>query len=468
MTDTIKIHCAYDELVNIENVIPNPRNPNSHPKKQIELLANIISAQGWRAPITMSRRSGFVVRGHGRLAAAVLLGMQQVPVDWQDYENEAAEYADLIADNRLAELSEIDTSLIVELMADIDDDMLSLTGYDEKSIDALLAENPTEVKEDDYDVADDYDSIKDPITQEGDIWTLGSHRLLCGDSTRQKDAECLLGGDLADMCFTDPPYNVAYEGGTKDKLTIKNDSMSDTQFDEFLGQVYDVIYNALRPGAPVYVCHADSYGHLFRSNFVQSGLLLKEVIIGVKNAMVLGRQDYQWKHEPILYGWKPGSSHSWYGGRKQTTVIDENIPLEVWQDGDEYVLTFTTDTGDITVRVPDFAIESSGTDELDTVWRFNKPLRNGEHPTMKPVELCARGIRNSSKKGDIVFEPFGGSGSTLIAAEQLNRRCYCIELDPKYCDVIVNRYIQFKGNDSDVSLERNGKLIKYKDAKNDV
>lgn len=463
--EDIIVHCSFDEMVAIEKVIPNPKNPNKHPKKQIELLAKIIKSQGWRAPITLSKRSGFIVRGHGRLEAAQLLGMESVPVDWQDYESEATEYADLIADNRL---SEIDNDLMADLLRDVDDEFTELTGYTDEEIAVLLAESPDVIEEDDYNAAEAYDSIKEPITQEGDIWILGNHRLLCGDSTRQSDAECLLGGDLADMCFTDPPYNVAYEGGTKDKLTIKNDSMSDVQFDDFLGQVYDVIYNALRPGAPVYVCHADSYGHLFRANFVQSGLLLKEVLVWVKNAMVLGRQDYQWKHEPILYGWKPGASHSWYGGRKQTTVIDENIPLEIVKDGDEFILNFSSDQGDVIVRVPDFEVEGSSGDELDTIWRFNKPLRNGEHPTMKPIELCARGIRNSSKQGDIVFEPFGGSGSTLIAAEQLDRRCYCIELDPKYCDVIVNRYIQFKGNDSDVSLERNGKLMKYKDVKNDV
>lgn len=351
---------------------------------------------------------------------------------------------------------------MAQLMRDVDGDGFSeFTGYDDKAIAALLAEKPEIIKEDDYDAAEEYDNISKPITQPGDRWILGDHILLCGDSTRQSDAEYLLGEELADMCFTDPPYNVAYEGGTADKLTIKNDSMSDSQFNEFLRDVYDVIYNSLRPGAPVYVCHADSYGHLFRSNFVQSGLLLKEVIVWVKNALVLGRQDYQWRHEPILYGWKPGDKHSWYGGRKQTTVIQENIPLEILKDGEEYILTFTSEQGDIVVRVPDFEVEGCGDDELDTVWRFNKPLRNGEHPTMKPIELCARGIRNSSKTGDIVLEPFGGSGSTLIASEQLGRRCYCIELDPKYCDVIVNRYIRFKDSTNNVFVDRNGERIPY-------
>lgn len=458
----ITVHCAYDEMVTIERCIPNPRNPNTHPKKQLELLSKIINGQGWRAPITISRRSGFIVRGHGRLSAAKLLGLSEVPVDWQDYESEAEEYADLIADNRLAELSEIDIDLMAQLMRDVDGDGFSdLTGYDDKAIATLLAEKPETIEEDDYDAAEGYDNISKPVTQLGDRWILGNHVLLCGDSTKQSDAEYLLGGELADMCFTDPPYNVAYEGATADKLTIKNDSMSDVQFDDFLGKVYDVIYNSLRQGAPVYVCHADLYGHLFRSNFVQSGLLLKEVIVWVKNAMVLGRQDYQWRHEPILYGWKPGDKHSWYGGRKQTTVIQDNIPLEILKDGEEYILTFASEQGDVVVRVPDFEVEGCGNDELDTVWRFNKPLRNGEHPTMKPIGLCARGIRNSSKKGDIVLDTFGGSGSTLIASEQLGRRCYCIELDPKYCDVIVNRFIKFKDSTNNVFVERNGERIQY-------
>lgn len=201
----ITVHCAYDEMVAIERCIPNPRNPNTHPKKQLELLSKIISGQGWRAPITMSRRSGFVVRGHGRLAAAQMIGCTEVPVDWQEYESEAAEYADLIADNRLAELSEIDTELMAQLMRDVDGDGFSeLTGYDDKAIAALLAEVPETIEEDDYDAAGAYEDIQEPMTQAGDRWILGEHVLLCGDSTRQTDAECLLGGGVGGHVFHRP------------------------------------------------------------------------------------------------------------------------------------------------------------------------------------------------------------------------------------------------------------------------
>lgn len=384
MADNIMIHCAYTDLVDITSVVPNPRNPNHHSDKQVELLAKVIKAQGWRAPITVSNRSGFIVRGHGRLMAAQLLGLDTVPIDRQDYESEAAEYADLIADNRIAELSDIDNTLLGELLA-----------------------------------------------------------------------------DTGDMVFTDPPYNVAYEGGTKEALTIQNDNMSDAEFDIFLDDVFALVNKALKPGGAFYICHSDSCGGQFRRAIRENDLLIKQCLIWVKNTFVMGRQDYQWKHEPILYGWKPGASHKFYGGRKQSTVIDDNIPLEIEKDGDDYILHFSNETDHIVVRVPGYEIEVNNGIECDSIWRFNKPLRNGEHPTMKPIALCAQGIKNSSKPGEFVFEPFGGSGSTLIACEQTKRRCRCIELDPKYCDVIVKRYIEFIGSNKNVYVIRNGQRLEF-------
>lgn len=263
------------------------------------------------------------------------------------------------------------------------------------------------------------------------------------------------------MVFTDPPYNVAYEGKTKDALTIKNDNMSDSDFAVFLDDVFAVVNRALKPGGSFYICHSESCGEQFRKSVRNNGLLIKQCLIWVKNQFVMGRQDYQWKHEPILYGWKDGGSHKFLGGRKQSTVIDDNLPLEIERDGDDFILHFSNETDHIVVRVPKYEIESNDGIECDSIWRFNKPLKNGEHPTMKPISLCAQGIKNSSKIGDIVFEPFGGSGSTLIACEQTDRRCRCIELDPKYCDVIVKRYIEFIQSDDVVYMIRDGQRFEY-------
>lgn len=447
-TTDITIHCTYNDLADITTLIPNPRNPNQHPQKQIELLAKIIKNQGWRAPITVSNRSGFVVRGHGRLMAAQLLGVSQVPVDRQDYATEAEEWADLIADNRIAELSQIDDTLLASLLSEINlgDIDMDLTGFTDKQIDNLLADfNIQEVKEDNFDVAAAVAEIKEPITKPGDVWQLGQHRLMCGDATVIADVEKLMDGKLAAMVFTDPPYNVAYEGATTDKLTIKNDNMPAERFRQFLHDAFTSMFMVTEPGGAVYVCHADSEGSNFRGSLQDAGWLLKQCLIWVKNQIVLGRQDYQWRHEPILYGWKPGAAHKWYGGRKQSTVIEEDIPIVIQQEGESTVITITSGINTIVLKVPSFELLHTGTDEDTTVWRFEKPLRNGEHPTMKPIGLGAKAIQNSSKHGEIVADFFGGSGSTLMGAEQTGRICYTMELDPVYCDVIIRRWEEFTG-----------------------
>lgn len=448
LADKIPVYCAYDELVDITVIIPNPRNPNTHPQKQIELLAKIIKNQGWRAPITVSNRSGFVVRGHGRLLAAQFLGVSQVPVDRQDYATEAEEWADLIADNRIAELSQIDDAMLATLMTElsVSDLDINLTGFSDKQIDNLLADfKVSEVKEDNFDPAAAAAEIKEPITKPGDIWQLGLHRLICGDATKPSDIERLMGGNLAAMVFTDPPYNVAYEGGTAEKLTIQNDNMPAAQFNQFLRDAFASMFLATQPGGAIYVCHADSEGSNFRGALQDAGWLLKQCLVWAKNQFVLGRQDYQWQHEPILYGWKPGAAHNFYGGRKQGTVIEEAAPISVREDGEGVLLTFMAGIQGVTIRVPSFEVLQTGDDGLSTVWRFEKPLRNGEHPTMKPIGLCARAIQNSSRPGEIVADFFGGSGSTLMAAEQTGRVGYMMEVDPVYCDVIVRRWEEFTG-----------------------
>jgi len=395
----IPIHCAYNELADITTLVPCPRNPNQHPQKQIELLAKIIKNQGWRAPITVSNRSGFVVRGHGRLLAAQLLGVSQVPVDRQDYANEAEEWADLIADNRIAELSQIDDSLLASMLSELcaGEFDTTLTGFSDKQIDNLLADFKTaEVQEDNFDPAAAAADIREPVTKPGYIWQLGCHRLMCGDATVVSDVQKLMGGNLATMVFTDPPYNVAYEGGTADKLTIQNDNMPADQFSKFLHDAFASMFLATQPGGAIYVCHSDSEGSNFRGAFQDTGWLLKQCLVWAKNQFVLGRQDYQWQHESILYGWKPGAAHRFFGGRKQGTIIEEAAPIVVQQDDNGALLTFTAGIQSVTIRVPSFDVLQAGDDGLSTVWRFEKPLRNGEHPTMKPIGLCARAIQNSS------------------------------------------------------------------------
>ncbi len=298
---------------------------------------------------------------------------------------------------------------------------------------------------DNFDPAIAAAEISESITKPGDVWQLGRHRLMCGDATILSDVEKLMDGQLAAMIFTDPPYNVNYQGGTGDKLTIKNDNMSAGQFNQFLHDAFTSMYAVTEPGGAIYVCHADSEGSNFRGALQETGWLLKQCLIWAKNQFILGRQDYQWQHEPILYGWKPGVAHKFFGGRKQGTVLEESAPIIVKEDDEGALLTFTAGIQTVTLRVPSFEVLQAGDDSLSTVWRFEKPVRNGEHPTMKPIGLCARAIQNSSRLGDVVADFFGGSGSTLMAAEQTGRTCLLMELDSVYCDVIIRRWEEFTG-----------------------
>lgn len=236
-----------------------------------------------------------------------------------------------------------------------------------------------------------------------------------------------------------------YTGGTKDSLKIQNDNMDDSTFYNFLHDAFSCMLEVTKPGGGIYICHADSEGVNFRSAMVDSGWLLKQCIIWVKNSLVLGRQDYHWRHEPILYGWKPGAAHKWYGGRKQDTVIEDSKFVTITEAGDGFNIHIDDGVNTVVFRVPSYEIEYAADDFGTTVWRVDRPSRNVEHPTMKPIELVARAIRNSSKKDNIVLDTFGGSGSTLIACEQLNRACYTMELDPVYVDVIIERWEQFTG-----------------------
>lgn len=268
----------------------------------------------------------------------------------------------------------------------------------------------------------------------GDIWMLGRHRLMCGDSTKEADVAKLMGGEQAHLLLTDPPYNVDYQGGTKDKMKIANDNMDDVAFVGFLTAAFNCAIQAMRPGAAFYVWHADSKGFEFRTALKEVGLTLRETLIWVKNALVLGRQDYQWRHEPCLYGWKDGAAHYFVDDRSQSTVIeDAGVDYRKLKKDEllQIVLELTSD------KIP------------TTVIYENKPTKNDIHPTMKPVKLMARLIRNSTRPKELVLDLFGGSGSTMIAAEQIDRRCFMMEFDPKYCDAILARWEKLTGEEAE-------------------
>lgn len=267
---------------------------------------------------------------------------------------------------------------------------------------------------------------------------------MCGDATKLEDMRRLMDGREAAVIFTDPPYNVDYQGGTQDKLKIKNDNMPMVEFKEFLTSAFSCLFSVARPGAAIYICHADSVGNEFREAMAAGGWCLKQCLIWVKNQFVLGRQDYQWQHEPILYGWRPDGPHQFFGGRKQGTVW-EDLPITIQDDGEDKVICVTLGAEQVVIRAKAAEVVSQASDSLMTTWRFEKPLRNGEHPTMKPIPLCARAIQNSSRPDEVVLDSFGGSGSTLMAAEQTGRSCCTMELDPVYVEVIIRRWEEYTG-----------------------
>lgn len=400
-------------LTPIDSIKPYSKNAKKHTDKQIRQVADSIKEFGFNQAIVVDKKNVVVV-GHGRLEAAKLLGMDEVPVLTLDLTEEQAK-AYRLADNKLNE-SDWNMELVIEELKGLELSMIELTGFD---TDLII----------DQDEKDDEvpELPKEPKSKLGEIYQLGDHRVMCGSATEEKDVKALMNGELCEMVWTDPPYNVNYEGGTG--LKIENDNMGDSEFYQFLFDFYTQTKNVMHNGSPIYVAHADTEAVNFRKALVDSGILLKQNIIWVKNAMVLGRQDYQWQHEPVLYGWKPGAAHRWYGMFNKTTVIDDEVDLKGMKKKDlELLVTHLRN--------------ERGT----TVIRFDKPSRNKEHPTMKPVKLISKFIMNSSRKGDIVYDGFGGSGSTLIASEKLGRKCYMIELDPKYIDVIIQRWEDYTGN----------------------
>ena len=389
------------EYVPIEELIPYAGNAKLHPKEQIEQIKKSIRMFGFDDPIAIwSNRE--IIEGHGRLLAAKQLGMKEVPIIRLDSLTDEQRRAYTLIHNKLTMNSGFDMDMLnVELSAISDIDM---TAFDFEVPDVFASD---EAVEDGYD----QEHPEEPKSKLGDIYQLGRHRLICGDSTNPETIKALMDGALADLLITDPPYNVAYEGKTKDKLTIQNDSMEDSAFRQFLRDAFSAADTVMKPGAVFYIWHADSEGYNFRGACKDIGWTVRQCIIWNKNTMVLGRQDYQWKHEPCLYGWKDGSGHLWASDRKQTTVID-----------------------------------------------FKKPVASKIHPTMKPIGLFDYQIKNNTKCADIVLDVFGGSGTTIMACEQNGRTAYSCELDPRYIDAIIDRWEKFTGQ-SAALLNRNQETV---------
>lgn len=403
------------KLINIDELIPYANNARTHSKDQINKLRSSLREFGFINPILIDKDYN-ILAGHGRVMAAREEGIKEVPCVLVEHLTEAQKKAYILADNRLAMDAGWDDEMLaleLENLKELDFDM-DLTGFDAAEIDELFSNiHDKDVQDDDFDV--DAALAEEPISKQGDIWLLGRHRLICGDSTKAEIYEKLMEGKKANLCVTDPPYNVNYTAGSENERKIKNDNMEDKNFYEFLLASFKNIFNSLDDGAAAYIFHADTEGLNFRKAFKDAGFHLANVCIWAKQSLVLGRSDYQWQHEPILYGWKPTGKHRWYADRKQTTI-----------------------------------------------WNFDRPTKSELHPTMKPVPLVAYPIQNSSMSNCIILEPFAGSGSTLIACEQIGRICYAIELDEKYADVIVKRYIEYVDSYEEVFLIRDGEKVPYK------
>lgn len=396
-------------LADINDLIPYIRNARTHSESQIAQIAASIKEFGFLSPILIAE-DNTILAGHGRLAAARKLGLTKVPCVKESHLTETQRRAYIIADNKLSLNAGWDEDILaIELSelqgADFD---LDLLGFDESEL-ASIFEDDKEVEDDDFDVEEELN--KPCFSKAGDIWTLGRHRLICGDSTKEETYKSLMEDKRANLVVTDPPYNVNYEGSAG---KIKNDNMDNDKFYNFLLDAFSNMKKAMADDASIYIFHADTEGLNFRKAFNDAGFYLSGCCIWKKPSLVLGRSPYQWQHEPCLYGWKKKGKHQWYSGRKETTI-----------------------------------------------WEFEKPKKNADHPTMKPIALLAYPITNSSMSNTLILDPFGGSGSTLIACEQTDRSCYTIELDEKFCDVIVKRYIEQVGTYKDVSVLRDGKEYLY-------
>lgn len=408
------------QLVAVSKLIPYVNNARTHSAEQVMKLRSSLREFGFINPVIIDREYN-VIAGHGRIMAAKEEGIKEVPCVFVDYLTEAQKKAYILADNRMAMDAGWDEELLrveIEALQGADFD-IGLTGFDENDLADLFGNDDTsDVKDDDYDLSAALE--KAAFVEKGDIWTVGRHRLMCGDATSSEDVDALMEGKKANLVITDPPYNVAFE--SSDGLSIKNDKMANDKFYEFLLSAFKNMANHLESGGSAYVFHADTEGLNFRRAFVDAGFHLSGCCIWVKNSLVLGRSDYQWQHEPVLYGFLSGK-HYWSkaAGRSQTTI-----------------------------------------------WNFDKPKKNKNHPTSKPLDLLAYPMGNSSRENAIVIDTFGGSGSTLMTCEQTNRICYTMELDEKYASVILRRYVEDTGDAENVFVIRNGEKIAYSDLVREV
>ncbi|MFD1403734.1 site-specific DNA-methyltransferase [Robinsoniella peoriensis] len=402
------------ELVSIDKLIPYVNNARTHSAEQINKLRSSLREFGFVNPVIVDKDYG-IIAGHGRVLAAKEEGIDEVPCVLVDYLTEAQKKAYIIADNRFAQDAGWDEELLrieIESLQGEDFD-ISLTGFEADEIADLFKDgNDKEVQDDDYDLSAALE--KAAFVEKGDVWTVGRHRLMCGDATSSDDVSKLMDGRKANLILTDPPYGVSFQ--SSDGLSIQNDSIKGEEFYQFLLSAMQNMAAVLEQGGAAYVFHADTEGLNFRRAFVDAGFHLAGCCIWVKNSLVLGRSDYQWQHEPVLYGFLQNGKHPWYSDRKQTTI-----------------------------------------------WNFDKPKRNKNHPTSKPLDLLAYPISNSTQANAIVIDTFGGSGSTLMACEQSNRICCTMELDEKYASVILRRYVEDGGNSDDVYVERNGEKLMYSD-----
>ena len=402
------------EKIKIEKLNPAEYNPRKDLKPgdpEYEKLKNSILTFGYVEPVLWNKRTGNIIGGHQRYKVLVELGEKEIDCVVVDMDSENEKALNIALNKVSGDWDKDKLMLLIEDLQGVDFD-ISLTGFDPAELDDLFKDSLKDnIKEDDFDVEEE---LKKPaISKLGDLWLLGEHRLICGDSTNPKTYEDLMDGKLANLTITDPPYNVNYEGAAG---KIKNDNMGNQAFYDFLLASFQGMETVMAKDASIYVFHADTEGLNFRKAFSDAGFYLSGTCIWKKQSLVLGRSPYQWQHEPVLFGWKKKGKHNWYSDRKQTTI-----------------------------------------------WEFEKPKKNKDHPTMKPVALVAYPILNSSLTNCIILDPFGGSGSTLIACEQTDRICHMIELDEKYTDVIVKRYIEQVGNSDGVFLLRDGVEYSYKD-----
>jgi len=402
------------QLVSIEKLVPYVNNARTHSPEQITKLRSSLREFGFINPVIIDKEYG-IIAGHGRVLAAKKEGIEEVPCVLVDYLTEAQKKAYIIADNRFAQDAGWDEELLkieIESLQGEDFDV-SLTGFEDDEIaDLFMGDSKSDAKDDDFDLSAALE--KAAFVEKGDAWTVGRHRLYCGDATNADDVTALMDGKKANLIVTDPPYGVSFK--SSDGLTIQNDSIKGDDFYNFLLAAFQNVVAHMEGGGAAYIFHADTEGLNFRKAFIEAGFHLAGCCIWVKNSLVLGRSDYQWQHEPVLYGFLKNGKHNWYSDRKQTTI-----------------------------------------------WNYDKPKRNKNHPTSKPLDLLGYPISNSSQENGIVVDTFGGSGSTLMACEQTNRICYMMELDEKYASVILRRYVEDGGNPNDVYVERNGEKLMYSD-----